>query len=182
MYRKPGGGVNSAFDVFLDNEPTFYSSVSKALLRIVSRSDVSPYEVEDLVGEAWLEAVQHRDQFEGEDIEPRLSCWLRTTVRRKMSDWLRHHGLLAPVARDVAKFHLLDKAWSSLVAVAEQEEELRALLAKGRVGHEFNDHLVRERFFEKRSIKGLADEFKMSEKGIACRIRRHLRYLRSLVN
>lgn len=166
--------------MLLNKEPAFYFSVSKELCRIAFRMDVPWNAVEDLVGAAWLKAVRRRDKFEGPNIERRLSGWLRKAVRWYALNWLHRRGLLVRAAQDVAELDPIDEIGLELLENAEQEEELRALLAKGCVGHETNHYLVCEHYLNGRSVKELAAEFGTSAKAIACRIGRHLAYLRSL--
>lgn len=173
-------GVGSAFDQLLNAEIAFYHNVRKHLAGIAAGLDVPPADIAELVGECWLKAVEHRHQWEGADLKRRLVCWLRKVVRRKALN-LKHHRRLHPIeSLNAEELDLIDTLGMKRAEAVEQEEWLSALLAKGRVGHEENHHLVREHYLRQRSVQELAAALGTSENAIDCRIRRHLAYLRGL--
>lgn len=175
--RKDSASVVWAFDELLKENSAFYRSVSEELSRIAAKKKVPPDAVADVVQKAWLQAVQNRDKFEGENIEPRLRGWLHEVVWGQAVDWLRREGRHRHESLDKEGVEFIDHGQARRTEAAEQKEELWALLARVRADNEMNHHLVCEHFLNQQSFKDLAAQFKRTENAIACRIRRRLAYL-----
>lgn len=172
--------VDSVFGNLLNAENVFHHYVSRDLARIAARLEVPDADIADVVQDTWFEAIKHRDELKGADLERRLVCWLRTVVRNKALDLLWHRGLHVSVALDAQEVDLVDDAERDRAEAAEQGECLAALLEQGRAGHEDNHRLLCEHYLQQRSVKELAAALGMTENAIDHRIRRQVAYLRSL--
>jgi RNA polymerase sigma factor (sigma-70 family) len=160
----------------------FYRTESKYLARLAASVGVPSLEVEHVVQEAWLAAVERREQFKGADVEQRLRRWLRNVVRHKAEDLRRHLGLCRFESLQGESLELPDDGGTECREVAEQNEWLQVLLAKVRVGNEKSHRLLCAHFLDKRSYEELASDFKMKPCAIESRIRRLLEKMRDVVD
>ncbi len=67
----------------------FYRCQTKRLSGVAAKMGVPPDQIADVVEEVWAYAFEHREGFQGEDVDQRLSTWLGTVVRSKSKDVLR---------------------------------------------------------------------------------------------
>lgn len=170
----------SAVESVLRLDETFFVVESRRLAALATRMKVPLCEVEDLVQEAWLNVIQHREQFTGVDAKRRVSCWLRRVVHGKAVDLLRHLHCFPCDSLALEMIDLIDDAETKHAATTEIREWFYELLEKASLGHSENLLLFRMHFFQGFSIPELAHQFDMKACVVEGRIRRLLRKLREL--
>ncbi len=171
----------SALDALLKWDETFYRTESKRLSVVAVQMRVPLSEIEDVVDEAWLSAVEHCAQFEGAEIKPRLHSWMQTVVFGKAVDWHRHHGCCPCVSLTQEGIEPIDAAQARRAEIEELREWLEALLEEASLGNEENLRLLHAHFFQGVSIQELARQFGLTADAVSGRIRRLEEKVRTLV-
>lgn len=170
----------SALDNFLKRDEAFFRRESRLLAVVAARMRVPMSEMEDLLQEAWLSAVEHRDQFEEVELKPRLHGWMRAVIYGKAVDLQRHLGCRSCQSLSEEAIDLIDETPARSAAMAELREWLDALLAEASQGNEENLRLLHAFFFQERSINELAQQFGMTGDAVKGRIRRLAQRARAL--
>lgn len=158
----------------------FYCHQNERLSRIAAKMGVPPDQIADVVQEVWLAAIEHQQEFRGENAKQRLCSWLVSVVRKKSTDTIRR---LSRLRR--SRIESLDnlpaepgdkkaKEPAEIREAKEQDETLAAQLEKLRKKNPRNRHLVCEHVLEGRSFPDLAAETGLSVHAISCRIGRTL--------
>ena len=174
-----GQGIeNSALDKLLETDEDFYRMMNRELGGILVRMRIPPFLIEDLVQEAWLSAIQHRDLFVGGHVKRRLRGFLRKVVRNKVVDVRRHSALYPCQSFDGDEMEWRDEAEARHSAMAEQHELLEALLDDAGGDHEENKCLVRAHFFQGVTVSELAERSGITVDAVDSRIRRVLDKMR----
>lgn len=82
-------GESAHFDRRLATEELCFRKVSKHLARLAARIGVPASDLKDVVAEAWLDWVKHRNGFAYPEVEQQLYCWLTKVTHSKAVDSLR---------------------------------------------------------------------------------------------
>lgn len=170
----------SRYEKMLMQDSTFFTAETVSLLRLAARLGVTSEDAKELVQEAWLDAVEHRELFAGAEGARHFRGRMRRVVRNKARDRQRRLYRCWLVSLPVESGDLSDRAEEERRKVAEDWEWLEAVLAKGRMGSEKNHRLLCEHILEGRSLKELAREYNLKECAVEGRIRRHRKKLRAL--
>lgn len=171
----------SAFDQLLKSDEAYFWTVSRQLASLAAGMGLPPAEVERVVAEAWLKAVEHCDLFEGSAIKQRLRCWLMKVVYGKSVDALRRLSNHPCESLDTRDDELIDDRQAERAETAELREQLDMQLENVSLGNEESVYLFRARYFQGLSIKELAEQFCMTTDAVKSRIRRVREQVHELV-
>ncbi|MHB1422430.1 MAG: RNA polymerase sigma factor [Gemmataceae bacterium] len=159
----------------------FYRFQTERLSRIAAKMRVPPDQIEEVVQEVWLDAVNHREGFLGEDAEKRLASWLDIVVRNKSTDAIRRLNRQQAESLDKLPEEPVDrgsKEPSELMEAKERGEKITELVEELRKEDPLNCLLTWERIVEDRSVGDMAEETGLGCHAISCRINRTLSHLR----
>lgn len=160
----------------------FYCFQTERLSRIAARLGVSPDRIDDVIQEAWLDALKHRRGFQGDHVDRRLSCWLTAVIRSKSRDALRRHHRRHTKSLEELPADPVDRKTQEPKEQMEKREEdaiFAARLEELRKEDPLNHKLLIEHKIKKRSLKELATELGLTAHAMTCRIDRTLKRLRS---
>jgi RNA polymerase sigma factor (sigma-70 family) len=160
----------------------FYRSQTERLSRIATKMRVPPDQIADVVQEVWLDAFKHREKFQGENVDQRLSSWLSTVVVHKSINVLRRvHRRPTESLDDLAAEPIDHKADDPEERMeAKEEAETLAVILQGlRKKNPLNYRLVCDHVLEERSLQDLSASTGLGIHAISCRISRTLKELRS---
>lgn len=144
----------SFFDGLLATGENFYRSETDRLRRMAKKMKVPQHQIEDIVSEAWMDAIRHRQNF---STEAGLRCWLGKAVRHKSLDLFRQRAW-----RNVMHWRFArreESRHSERVNRASHEiarERLLAIVKILRKKHPKDAWLVYAHFFRGRKLKELA--------------------------
>ncbi|HEY7312111.1 MAG TPA: sigma-70 family RNA polymerase sigma factor [Gemmataceae bacterium] len=168
----------AAFENLLTTDGTFFRRQSRLMAGRAARMRVPPSDIEDVVQEAWLEAVEYRLRFASIANEWRLHCWLMRVVHNKAVDALRRLGHQFCEPLSLGEKEPLDGDEAKRAEASEWCEWLTELLEKVRPGNEQSLRLLCAHFYQERSFVELAHESGLTMCAVDGRIRRLLRKLR----
>ncbi|HTU91325.1 MAG TPA: sigma-70 family RNA polymerase sigma factor [Gemmataceae bacterium] len=178
-YRIGQGIEKSAFDKLLASNEEFFRTMSMELADMLVRMRIPSFLIEDLIQEAWLSAVQHRDLFVGEYAKRLLRGFLRKAVHDKAVDVRRHLDSCPFQSFDGQEMALTDEVEAQRAELAEQHELLEALLDDAGGDHEENKELVRAHFVQGVTVAELAQRSGWSVDAVESRIRRLVEKMRA---
>jgi RNA polymerase sigma factor (sigma-70 family) len=175
VYARIGGG-GAALD-FGELLSEIYVSERRCLLGVAAKAGATRDDAADAVQEAFVEALEHREDFAGTATASHLRCWLRTVVYHHAVDAERRRHCHPMESLNAKGTEWIDEAERDRSA-AEMHEWLAAVFEQGRGGNEEIHRLLCEHYLLERSIKELAAEAGLSEKAVECRLARHRKQLR----
>lgn len=161
----------------------FYHFQAKYLSRIAAGMGVPPDQIADVLQEVWLAAVEHAEEFHGDDAEQRLSSWLVGVARNKSIDTIRRlcrRRRLPIESLDNLAAEPVDheaKGPAELMIAQEGDKHLAATLEELRAKNALNCRLVCRHILEGRSLPDLAADTGLGVHAISCRIDRALKDL-----
>lgn len=171
----------SAFDRLLDSNPGFYWTMCRQMDRKVARMELSQYDRERVVDDAWFKAVKHRHFFEGEATERRLRCWLLKVVHCMAVDAVRRRVAHPTVSIDSRENTFIDNTAARRAKTAELHEWFNVLLQPTNPDDEKNLDLLRAHYLQQVSIQKLAQSYGMTVNSVDKRIRRRVDRLRPMM-
>lgn len=177
-----GHGIKkSVLDTLLKADMKFYRTVSRHLADNLAQMKMPSFLMEDLVQEAWLSAVQHRDRFDPlteEELKRQLPGLLGKIVHDKAVDLLRHLCCCPCQSLDAEGIEPLDNAETQRAEKAETRAQLVALVERLQREDPQGHWLVCEHHLKKRTIRELAGERGWTENQVRCCLYRAMEKLR----
>jgi len=171
---------HSVLHHLLETDDTFYRTVSKYLTRLAAGIGVPQSEVEDVLGETWLEAVKMRHHFTSDgDNRRRLVNWLAKVVRGKAVDALRRLNKHRCESLGTGEEEPIADKEQKQAETAEKIEKLNALLARLQSVDPENCWLACQRHLKRKTIRELAGKTGRSANEVRCRIYRGMERMRS---